>query len=135
MYRQANIPLMRLPRWRRMGIWLAFVAIAMQMLVMAAHRPASAAALPDIAAALCITSGEPPAQAHPDSDGDDAAVKHVRLCPFCQALHAGAPLPQSTASVDAPLIPAGGPPDIAAPVAPPRLAFSDLNPRGPPSSV
>jgi hypothetical protein len=135
MHRLTGISLMRTPLLRRLGAWLAVMAIGAHVLAMAMHHPVAAAALPDMTAALCIHSGEAPADALPLPDADGGPVHHAWFCPFCQALHAGAPLPQSGASVDAPLIPAGGPAAIAAPVPPPRLALGDLNPRGPPYPV
>jgi hypothetical protein len=127
--------LMRTPPMRRLGAWLMILAIGVHAVLLAAHQPAAAAGLPDPMTALCITSGETLPGAGPHSDSESAPAHRMWLCPICQTLHAGAPLPVSIASVDAPLLPDGGPVAISAPATAFALATGDLHPRGPPHSV
>jgi Protein of unknown function (DUF2946) len=125
---------MRAHGLRRLGAWLAIVAIGVHVVAMAVHHSASAAPLPDPMTALCISTGDAPADALAHPDGKGEATQHVRFCPFCETLHAGAPLPQSTASVAAPLIPVAGPALVSAPIPPSSVTLGDISRTGPPSA-
>lgn len=124
-----------LSAWRARGrrqVWavLAALAIAIHVLAMAAHQPPAAGlALLDGAHALCLTSGEVPA-----APGDSGAPLHHQAppCPICQSLHAAVPPPQAPAIAALPWAVAAAIIPPAAGVPPPRVTFTDLNPRAPP---
>lgn len=124
----------RKPPLRRWGAVLALLAMLAHMVAMAAHRPAAADSLPpEVLASICITSGDAPHEL--PGQGSDGGAHQGLFCPVCQSLHAGGYAPQSPVLAG----PAWASPIHTAPVvAPPplpRLVLTDLNPRGPPSSV
>jgi len=67
----------------RRAAWLALLALALQTLVPALHRPAAAAAPGFDAANMCIAPGN---QA-PTSGNTDKAPAHGQPCAICLTLH------------------------------------------------
>ncbi len=127
----------RAPLLKRLAAWSAVLALGIHTLVMGFHSPAvGAVAAPSAVAAPCHGADHDHA-ANGATEGDPVKDQGHRStwCPICQSLQTSGYLPQSDATLDAPL--PGAVDRIAGAAELPlrRLTVASLGARGPPTSV
>lgn len=121
--------------FRRVGAWLAVLALLVQGAVFAAHHPSQAAApLGSDLSVWCLASGHSPDGFGRTGDtGKKAPLDAAAICPICQTLQHAAkflPVVDVTLAVPVSFLIFVEKPHEGAPLGPPAIV--NLNPRAPP---